>query len=569
MKKSLRLTAVVAGLLLSLVWGSVASAHAGDDEVTAFSAFLSANPSQQPVRYARDGSSVYARTPYAGSKFLGFKFHAPNGSLLYTATTTITPQGGCTLDTTGGYWCVYHEFYYTASARPSFNQIMLGTGAEASPLTLFTSGNWVSGSGVPAAFATVYVGTVPQPFCGASISVAYDAPTGPYLPVQGTAVIPDGTVLRVTFDPTPAQTRDIAIRFGAGSSATDGTWYQLYNNAMIGDAERTVLTTVRLAGRRNITASEITLRCYDQLASLYRTLQVGQASADTGDGRKRPCNVAMFYWPKPQEVVVGQSVPFTLSYSGLVTSAVGTSTTIAVAYSTFDPAGNRPSPTTATWTTAAPSVALGTANTTINAVAGFNSDLTQFMFRCTDALGSVYDFQWATGVRTSPSTSEDENCLDDTAIGVSPRSWVPGLVRLGTCSLRLSFVPRDSFLASQFGASGSEGEFDDSSAFYPITLVGQTLQAAADTAIVTDGEIAAGQCSLSLPFAPLGADGTPGASQTVLGMQGQALAFNTCADVGSKNVVTAVRRLGLIGAVIGFLFWAYRWASNLSVGSKE
>lgn len=66
-------------------------------------------------------------------------------------------------------------------------------------------------------------------------------------------------------------------------------------------------------------------------------------------------------------------------------------------------------------------------------------DPSQFELRCVDALGEhILRQTWAA---PDPGTEAEDGCIGASGIGLRPSSWVPGLVRMGSCVAKVLLIP--------------------------------------------------------------------------------------------------------------------------------
>lgn len=424
---------------------------------------------------------------------------------------------------------------------------------------------FASGSGLTAPWPDDwYPGGAPgpgagSPFCGMEVTAESESMD----------LVRPGDDVEFTVDLTPGYATSLELQWFPG-----GPWLQLWSAANIGDPYVRTMTAPSAFAAGSTTArptNSIKLRC-TEAAGPVRTAEIGD-DFEQPDVPLRPCQQARLAWPVNHDVFVGDVEPFAFSYSGVPQPGLAY-TTIDVEIASFDEAEARPANSLLSWSTAVDDAALG-AHSTINRTALYDGSVRQFTWRCKDALGTYYGDPWAAATslfdpEPSPDETTEEDCLAQSGIGFSPSSWVPGALSMGSCLVKVLTIPGDDFMADQFGTTADPAEgFDDDSVFYPLTLLSTTLQAGADLVIVSDAEINAGNCAFSLPWSGISADGSgpSGGSTTVLGLEGDDISFNTCSDAGMRTAVKAARTIGLVGSVLGFILWAYRWASQLSMGN--
>jgi hypothetical protein len=386
-------------------------------------------------------------------------------------------------------------------------------------------------------------------FCGAAVTVTPAAPT----------IVTGGDEITLSITKVAGLTGDIDIEW------TTDDWVNVLNAAAIGTTHSVTLTVPDELGWFDFrTLSSIRIRCYDLSVGVYRYLNLGDADGSTRAGA-RACAVAKLYRPgDTSQYFNGVSYDFRVVYTGQATG------TVTVGYSIYDPSYTSPQsspswPLVYTTPTAWTNMALGS-SVTVPITALYNGSPRQVQFKCTDAEGVYLLGTWKTPLIYSNSVpAGQEDCFDQDW-GVNPVAWVPSAGRMGICITKLLYIPSDDYLEERFGSESAEGVYDDTSIFYPLTLMGDTVNGLADMAVVTDAQVSAGGCTLSIPFGSASTDGKSITSSSVMGMTG--LSTNTCAT-GIRNITKMIRYLTLVTAVLGFIFWLYRWASRLSMGNGE
>ena len=312
-------------------------------------------------------------------------------------------------------------------------------------------------------------------FCGAEVTVTNET--------TGLDTFSDGDVLAFSTAWTSSRTEYVKATFPGGG----GQW-QIYTPGTLSNPYEMELTFSAGATHRAelFYLREITLTCLDNVLNQVFTLAVGAPVEDTGDGRPRPCELARFYWPQYQAVDSGQELVWHLNYAGTPTTAV-VDTSISVEWSTWDDSGdNVPAFSSLTWIEVDGSpFELGTSED-VTASGGYDGSLRQFVWRCTDELGTVYAGQWASGIHVIGSGAASRpSCYQQTGIGLNPSSWVPGLVRMGACVVEDLFVPSEASTARLWGAA------DELTQHAPISYVADSYDAIDGAATGSGAAVAA------------------------------------------------------------------------------
>ena len=339
-------------------------------------------------------------------------------------------------------------------------------------------------------------GTIASPFCGANVSSSTHA-AGSYLA--------RGDVMTFSVSWTSGQTGNIDVMFPGGrwqSIFVPGAIANPFVSSVTVDLPLSAVT----AGYNRVLASETMMRCYDTLSASFAYLKYGSATSAVGDGRARPCDLAKLYWPRNEFLAVSQNVTWQYSYSGLVTVAA-VPNTLLIEYTTWDSQTlNTPGPLASkTWVTAAASVPLG-ASSSFTIAAVFAAPVTQFILRCTDYLGTTYANQFTAAINlvgSAPSPADQEaQCYQNTGLGALPSSWVPGLVKLGSCVMKTLFVPQDSTLQALLdSASGFTAK-----APFAYAVRGYTITSAAFTGAASGVTAHTADCLVIIDQLPTGQD---------------------------------------------------------------
>jgi len=270
------------------------------------------------------------------------------------------------------------------------------------------------------------------PFCGATATITS--------PGSAARVYPGNTVT-LTWTRTALQTGNIEVRWKPDVYESSSPWFLAVDAATVANSGTTTLTVPDLGTWNEIgtRVGAVQLRCRDVPLGryFYKTSEDPSSAATTG---ARPCYSTVATWPLMKNVVAGETAGFYFSHSVV---GYGGAPGVTVQYATWDDGtlSNAPAYSSLTWTTLA-TLSAGSFGT-YNATAGYNGTMRQFVLRCTDDQGTVYDRQWASAVRLigDADGSSEEGCYAQTGIGASPSSWVPGLGRVVSCTLRVLFVP--------------------------------------------------------------------------------------------------------------------------------
>lgn len=222
---------------------------------------------------------------------------------------------------------------------------------------------------------------------------------------------------------------------------------------------------------------DIQLQCYDTVLGANFYVKLADPTTSAGDGRPRPCDLARFYWPKARAMAAGETDTWYVNYSGTPSTAA-TFTTIDVDYATYDSAaGSAPGFSTLTWTNIVDDAPLGYHGNVVP-TAGFTATTSQFLFRCTDYLGTTYGSQWLYSVRFTTAEivgtegvgrGDLSSCFAAGGLELNPSSWLPAAGRMGGCVITWFFMPTDGYVSNQI--VGFNEQFEAS-------VVGQTFAAA-------------------------------------------------------------------------------------------
>lgn len=383
--------------------------------------------------------------------------------------------------------------------------------------------------------------TAVSPFCGATVTATtITLPDGSTKAAANSSLVQTGDKVTFSVAWSSSITQSVDVSFhpgGAGSS-----YVSLYNGLAGGIVNPEIVTVTVPALTAAVRLGGILLRCHDAASgqNYYKSLE--QAGVGTNDVRGRGCDIARWFKPEDKSLAVGDTVPFTLNYSGVLPEGQ-TPTTIKVEYAVFDIDNlpRVPAFSSLTWTTLVEAAPLGTF-TTYNVTAGYAGPVQQFVFRCTDALGTVYNNQWTNPADVLSGTvpAQDEGCIKSSGLGLSPSSWVGGLMRIGSCLLKALFIPSevviDAFKTDAKAAMESHA---------PSNYVGQVIPLATGTFSGLSAGImgAHDACFVALPEM-----GVPG----IGGSGGQIDEQQICGDDIPTNPTARV--------ILLFLFWlAFGW----------
>jgi len=326
------------------------------------------------------------------------------------------------------------EFFFDTTAATPYDRGMIGNDSHSDLVA------WASYDSTDPYY---YYGSGPYSpivaFCGAVIDwTSHDMAERIY----------EGDELGFDWEITAGLTGNVDVQFEpplALIAPGGGPWFNIVNEAVIGTSGSGTIE-VQDQGWLAEGGQEmhnLSMRCWDEVAEVYRYKVAGDDSNTVNDGYLRPCMQSRVTWPSMQTVEAGDEQSWYISHT--VTGFSGAAAEIEVEYTTWDD-GNGDAPPSAfaglTWT----SVNVFSAGEFGNydLTAGFDGTSRQFLLRCTDDTGVYYGAPWSSAARLPNSGSGDaseEGCYSQTGIGLRPSSWVPGLVRMTTCTLRVLFVP--------------------------------------------------------------------------------------------------------------------------------
>ena len=419
-----------------------------------FSAGLpTTSPTAQLAPYCAGSSPTGRGTVYVGPQTqLGYG-SIPSGTMIFVSNNTCTLPGS--LGTVGTRY--RHNWLASCGSKA-------GTTATVSPGGVafnqqvgnlsFSSceSTWL---GTYTNFATTMHGPAdwfpggaaydpPSAFCGALVSaVSWISPVAGSVSSVPTASTPILYGYSVTFSTawTSSQTGWVEVQWPGTTE-----WYRIFSAGTIANPS-VFTTTVRMPAIAGATWGQVKLRCYDSAADKQYLLGLFDNVTSAGDGRQRPCLLPFVYWPLDESISAGQTRSWTITHNGLAPS--GYASTITVDFTTYDEAVGVPSATSwpgLTWTNVVTNMALGTSGT-YALTAGYTGSVAQYLFRCTDYQGTLYGSgPFSSALRLRPpsgGTAEEKeaSCLSSSGIGAWPSSWVPGLVRMGSCVLKSMFIP--------------------------------------------------------------------------------------------------------------------------------
>lgn len=305
----------------------------------------------------------------------------------------------------------------------------------------------------------------------------------------------EGDELGFSYTRTAGVTGNIEVRWNPGLSvggwgADPGPWHLLLSEATIGTSG----TGSIVAGDRGAFDGGylglIEMRCYNIPTNTYLYKRFGDDSETVGDGAARPCLRTRVTWPPMDNLEAGDDVSWYFSHTG-----VGD---VLVEVTSWDD-GNLDAPpafSSLTWTTLA-DLSPGEYGD-FSEPAGYDGTTRQMVLRCTDAQGVFYGAPWASAVRLiDPDAGPgEEGCYSQTGIGLRPSSWVPGLARMGSCTLQVLFVPSSGVVQEEW-----EELLEAAEENAPVAWVYDAYSLVSDAAVGTSAAVAAssGECVQVVP----------------------------------------------------------------------
>lgn len=297
---------------------------------------------------------------------------------------------------------------------------------------------WVAEATFSSTNTLRYYGTAPYspivPFCGAEVDW-----TDPLVNER----VFDGDVLAYDYTRTATVTGNIEVRWNPGLAGLDapGPWFLLLSEATISTSGTGTITVGDQGAFDGRLLASAEMRCYDQRTDAYVYKKAGDPSSVAGDGVSRPCESTRVTWPQMATLEMGDDVSWYFSHR--IVGYTG-DPDVLVEYATWDD-GNLDGPgnvTSLTWSTLV-DLSPGEFGD-YTAAAGFDGTTRQFLLRCTDDQGVMYGSPWSSSGRLgNPAAGGEESCYAQSGIGLRPSSWVPGLWRMGSCTMTVLFVPTD------------------------------------------------------------------------------------------------------------------------------
>jgi len=323
-------------------------------------------------------------------------------------------------------------------------------------------------------------------FCGATVT--WSDPL--------TTRIFEGDVLNFTWTRTTGLTGNIDVRFypPLGWADGGGAWETIVSESVIGTSGSGSVTVGDQGWAVGQLLGALDMRCRDIAADVFRYKDAQDDSNTVNDGVLRPCMQTRVTWPVMQTLFAGETLQWYIYHTS--TGYTG-STDITVSYATWDTeSGDRaPAPADVTWTTVNVFSPGEFGDYTLTA--GFDGTARQFMLRCEDDQGYYYAAPWSTAARLDDTIPDsEESCYGQTGIGLRPSSWVPGLLRMGSCTVEVLFVPDPDIVSESW-----DGLVTDVSENAPVAWAYSAYTLVSDSATGTQAAVtaAANDCVQVVP----------------------------------------------------------------------
>lgn len=276
--------------------------------------------------------------------------------------------------------------------------------------------------------------------------------------------------LTVTFDGA-ADPAEISVQFRRGGPYQVLVSMEYLRTSGVNTVERNVVVPVG----DDVVLSDLLIRCIrdgegPENGTSYQPY--GDAGWEGTEGVERACARAILTWPSmldgdpSQWFEASEPVSFTVRFTGVPSTDEAYNEIVGIEYTEFDyeewaqssgESGPRPRGEDASWEAVTgfdgPLVVPGQDSFTI--VPTVRGREINFDFRCQDAEGYYYGPQGYWGGPRPPSVERrsEESCYDSIDVGLNPMSWVPGGLRMLSCSLQILFIPSEDAL-DDFMAEG-------------------------------------------------------------------------------------------------------------------
>lgn len=278
---------------------------------------------------------------------------------------------------------------------------------------------------------------VAPPFCGAFAEVTD--------PASPTALLYEGDEVEISWNRTGGVTDLIQVTWEIRGleRPEEATWYTVSGPGAIGTSGVTSMTVMDQAvpAPGGQYAGKVLFRCRAMDDDAWQYKRSEDASEDLA-AANRPCAKTSIVWPQIENISAGDVATWNLYH---VSVGYTGDPDVLVEYATWDDANlDGPGALEAlTWSTLA-DLSPGERGS-FDAEAGYDGTTRQFVLRCTDDVGVYYAGQWSTANRRydPDATGTEEGCYAQSGIGLRPSSWVPGLWRMGSCTITVLFVPSD------------------------------------------------------------------------------------------------------------------------------
>lgn len=347
------------------------------------------------------------------------------------------------------------------SSRIAYVGLDAGGSAPYDDLIGYTAAriSWVSAASFDAAepayrWSDVYEPTVP--FCGAEVT---------FVDPTINETVRQGDTVEVEWEATAGVTAQIDLQWmpiDSPGEAWEGSpllrWYEIRPATSIATSGSKTLTVPNLYDfTSGVLLGRVNLRCFDLRTDTWRYKNAEDPSTVISLAEQYPCSQTRVEWPYRRNLSAGDTQRWWISHR--IIGYTGTDPDVLIEYATWDDGTltGPPAYSSLTWETVA-DLSPGEGGF-YDLEAGYDGTSAQYLLRCVDETGTYYNGKWAPGMKLGEDPTEsgeprsEASCLRQSGIGLSPSSWVPGLVGMGTCTLRVLFIPSGAAL-SDLEASG-------------------------------------------------------------------------------------------------------------------
>jgi len=298
----------------------------------------------------------------------------------------------------------------------------------------------------------------------------------------------EGDVLTFSWERTPLLTGNIDVRWtpDLGWAGGGSAWVTIVSESVIGSSGTGSVVVGDQGWAEGQYLGALDMRCRDIVADGFVYKNAEDDSNTINDGSLRPCASTRVTWPTLTTIFAGDIESWYLSHAII---GYGGDPDVLVEYATWDTENqDGPGPMgDLTWSTMVELSPGEFGDYDLTAV--YDGSNRQFVLRCTDDQGVYYAAPWSTSARLNDPNAgapTEEGCYGQTGLGLRPSSWVPGLMRMGSCTLRVLFVPDSEVVSDSW-----DGLVEDVSENAPVAWAYSAYVLVSDSADGTQAAVAA------------------------------------------------------------------------------